>query len=186
MTYAEAISTIAIIASAASLWLHWRRYRRDLREKEPEIICTETDIPELPGWTKLTVKMRNRASYSIKADHARVLWPPEARIVGIGAARVPEKDPFNPSLKLRVPDKSFRKMPLRLAVAHAGVTDRRQGAHLEIGTVDTHSTDLLVFSRRSSSVWIRISFTALDKSITVRTRIIKVTTVAPAQANKTQ
>lgn len=154
--YAAIVSTLAAIASAGSLYLHWVKWKADRKSKSLILNIRKKPSKGLPeGWHSLSLSMRSRSDTGYTANRFRVLWPPTARTVDWWDCHVN----VSGSMLFAEPErgKLIRQMPLNVQVAHAGKSQVRAFGHGPIVSPgDTTSSDIFVFSNKGSRVLVSV------------------------------
>jgi len=125
-SYAEIVSTFAAIVGLGGLYLHWRRWLADVREKSVLATFKIRDDEELPsGYKLLVMALRSRSSIGYTATKASVLWPLTARLASWRDLHEPHPDGEFRGYEIKRPDRKLdRSIELNLSVAHAGKEEK--------------------------------------------------------------
>lgn len=152
--YGAVISTIALMLSLLGLWLHWLRWRVDVRNKRPLVtIKRSVRYPRLGRWTPYEIMVRSRDNQGWHAKCLRVAWPPSAKVMPAGAAKNTSYSVNASPHYVLEHENGKRRMDLNLRVAEAGRDAPYMGL-IRLGDGDTHSVTLFVSA--SPSIWSRV------------------------------
>jgi hypothetical protein len=170
--YANVVATLAALASAGALYLHWLRWRHDQRSRSLIVRAALQHDPEATdGWHLITVSMRSRSDSGYTAESIKVVWPPSGRIEGWW-----ECNPENPNSpyherKFAAPSAPKRMVKTSLAVAHAGqqtVRSQHGGPIRQVG--DRNSSEFYVTRSGSGIVLLAIVISPEDDAERTFTR----------------
>lgn len=171
--YGAIVSSVAIVLSGVSLWLHWSRHSQEQADRQPEIDISAGVYPELPGWRTLTLNARNLDRYSVVIESIAVLWPVSARLALFDDChRTPDDVPWQ--VEIVPPPKISRTLSIGMRLPAAGTTARMSGGAYHHG--DSHFVSLVVLSRNASShsLKVHLRLRSSSTSFKVKNRVLTV------------
>lgn len=119
--YASIVATVAAIASAGALYLHWIRWRHDQRSKSLIVKVTpSTQSPSVGDWSAVTLTLRSRSNTGYTAKRISVLWPPSGRLAWRESLFTVAGEHDWDELQFQEPAHSPRQLEAALVVSHAG------------------------------------------------------------------
>jgi hypothetical protein len=183
-TYAEIVSTLALFASGASLWLHRARWKRDEADREPEIQSDAKAARGLLGWTIVTITIRNRSDTTLKINRITVIWPLNGKIgkyITTGTGPEEFRPPLNP------PADAKRSINPKITVAQAGKqAGRMPVTGWQTSPGDAHSSSFLVSGRPRSLLILRITLSSSDTARRTSWRYVREIAMEAAPVKSTK
>ncbi|MBU2483910.1 MAG: hypothetical protein KKG78_02405 [Alphaproteobacteria bacterium] len=142
MSYAEVVSTLAALAGGGSLYLHYRRWIRDLKSNSL-IVRAEPGDGSNGSVRSIKITLRSRSNIGYRATEYVVLWPLSATIMLEGDCH--ESDGFGNHVFVGSSGRHSRRLKSNLEVAHVGQKSERSahgGPLLRLG--DTNSEKIFI------------------------------------------
>ena len=143
--YAQIVSTLALIVSVGG-WLHQRRaLKRAFDSETPvvHIVQVEDDVPA--GWARLRVKLRSRSGESFTMTTLRIDKPSGGRLVNYWDAGDYSATDGRWTIDFETAQsQSAKAIDPGLSVAHKGQDKVYSAGRFQMGSGDTHDSDVLV------------------------------------------
>lgn len=142
------VSTFALLIAGFSLWISWRRDRREILANEPTAFAEVRLLPEHENWYEVVVTIENRSDVNIRLKQIEIIRPFRAR--GFRKWDVMVRTPTGNSAVPEVLDRdtASRKLSYNTRIRPAGSNASFAGM-VKMGAGDTHSETLFVFGRPS-------------------------------------